>query len=289
MAVTTVRRRRTPKDPEGRMPLMDHLRELRNRAVKAGIFLVLGSILGWFLWRGWSESFWGIPAFEGGIFGKIQEPILDAAGRKGSLISINFGQVGSAFDFAIKGAIWVGVIVSSPFWLWQFWAFITPGLTRKEKRYAIGFIGAAVPLFLAGAAIAYSVLPNAMNFLIGFTPTGGSNVIDAQIYLSFCMRIILAFGLGFLLPVVLVGLNFAHLVSGRAIVKQWRISVFLSFLFSALVTPTSDITTMLLLALPLLVLFGIAMVICVLNDRRREKNSPEPDYGNLSDDEASTI
>jgi sec-independent protein translocase protein TatC len=288
MAVTTVRRN-SPKDPEGRMPLMDHLRELRNRAVKAGIFLVLGSVLGWFLWSGWNEAVWKLPAFSGGIFGKIQEPILEAARGKGSLVSINFGQVGSAFDFAIKGAIWVGVIVSSPFWLWQFWAFITPGLTRKERRYAIGFISAAVPLFLGGAAIAYSVLPNAMDFLIGFTPKDGSNVIDAQVYLSFCMRIILAFGLGFLLPVVLVGLNFAHLVSGKAIVKQWRISVFLSFLFSALVTPTSDITTMLLLALPLLVLFGIAMVVCVLNDRRRSKNSDEPDYTNLSDDEASAI
>ncbi|MEZ0493151.1 twin-arginine translocase subunit TatC [Kineococcus sp. TBRC 1896] len=268
---------------------MDHLRELRNRAVKAGIFLVLGSILGWFLWRGWGEAFWRVPSFSGGIFGLLQDPILTEAARRNTLVSINFGQVGSAFDFAIKGAIWVGVLISSPFWLWQFWAFITPGLTRKEKRYAVGFIAAAVPLFLAGAAIAYSVLPNAMAFLIGFTPEDGSNVIDAQIYLSFCMRIILAFGLGFLLPVVLVGLNFAHLVSGRTIVKQWRISVFLSFLFSALVTPTSDITTMLLLALPLLVLFGIAMVICVLNDRRRSKNSPEPDYGHLSDDEASTI
>ncbi|WP_432564188.1 twin-arginine translocase subunit TatC [Kineococcus sp. SYSU DK003] len=288
MAVTTVRRR-NPKDPEGRMPLMDHLRELRNRAVKAGIFLILGSILGWFLWRGWSQPFWGVPSFSGGIFGMIQDPIIQAAEERGSLVSINFGQVGSAFDFAIKGAIWVGVLVSSPFWLWQFWAFITPGLTKRERRYAIGFISAAVPLFLAGAVIAYSVLPNAMDFLIGFTPEDGSNVIDAQIYLSFCMRIILAFGLGFLLPVVLVGLNFAHLVSGRQIVKQWRISVFLSFLFSALVTPTSDITTMLLLALPLLVLFGIAMVVCVLNDRRRGKNSDEPDYGDLSDDEASAI
>jgi sec-independent protein translocase protein TatC len=268
---------------------MDHLKELRNRAVKAGVFLVIGSILGWFLWNGWTETFWRISSFRGGIFRLLQDPILEAAKGKGSFVSINFGQVGSAFDFAIKGAIWVGVIVSSPFWLWQFWAFITPGLTRKERRYAIGFISAAVPLFLIGAGIAYSVLPNAMTFLIGFTPADGSNVIDAQIYLSFCMRIILAFGLGFLLPVVLVGLNFAHLISGKAIVKQWRISVFLSFLFSALVTPTSDITTMLLLAVPLLILFGIAMIICVVNDRRRSKNSEEPDYTNLSDDEASAI
>lgn len=285
MAVPTVRRRR-PKDPEGRMPLMDHLRELRNRVAKAAVFLLIGSIAGWFLWGGWKES-WG--SFEG-VFQYLQAPLLDYASDKGySNVALNFTQVGQAFDLRVKGAIWCGVIASSPFWLWQFWAFITPGLTRKEKRYAVGFIGAAVPLFLAGAAIAYSVLPNAMRFLIDFTPVDAANLIGADVYLSFVMRIILAFGLGFLMPVVLVGLNFAHLLSGKAILKQWRISVFLSFLFSALVTPTSDITTMLLLALPLLVLFGAAMVICLTNDRRRQRNSPEPDYGNLSDDEASTI
>ena len=173
-----------------------------------------------------------------------------------------------------------GVIASSPFWIYQFWAFITPGLTQKERRYAVGFIvrrRAAVPGSVP--AIAYAVLPNAMRFLIDFTPVDASNLIDADVYLCFVMRIILAFGLGFLMPVVLVGLNFAHLLSGKAILKQWRISVFLSFLFSALVTPTSDITTMLLLALPLLVLFALATAICLLSDRRRSKNSDEPDYG----------
>jgi sec-independent protein translocase protein TatC len=265
---------------------MEHLRELRNRVAKAAVFLLIGSIFGWFLWGGWKYS-WG--TFEG-VFQYLQQPLLDFAADKGYRnVALNFTQVGQAFDLRVKGAIWCGVIASSPFWLWQFWAFITPGLTKKEKRYAVGFISAAVPLFLAGAAIAYSVLPNAMRFLIDFTPVNAANYIGADVYLSFVMRIILAFGLGFLMPVVLVGLNFAHLLSGKAILKQWRISVFLSFLFSALVTPTSDVTTMLLLALPLLVLFALATVICLGNDRRREKNSPEPDYGALSDDEASPI
>ncbi|MGI4895191.1 MAG: twin-arginine translocase subunit TatC [Janthinobacterium lividum] len=289
MAVTTVRRR-SPKDPEGRMPLMEHLRELRNRAVKAGIALLIGSIAGWFLWRGWNSPLWGLPKFTGGIFGLIQAPITDAAAAEHlTNVSLNFGEIGAGFDFAIKGAIWVGVIVSSPIWLWQFWAFITPGLTKKERRYAVGFILAAVPLFLLGAAIAYAVLPNAARFLLDFTPTHGSNVIAAGPYLSFCMRIILAFGAGFLMPVVLVALNFAHLLSGKAILKQWRISVFLSFLFSAVVTPTSDITTMLLLALPLLILFAAATVICLLSDRRRAKNSDEPDFSDLDDDTASAL
>ncbi|ABS03369.1 twin-arginine translocase subunit TatC [Kineococcus radiotolerans] len=285
MAVTTVRRR-APKDPEGRMPLMAHLKELRDRVFKAAVFLLIGSVAGWFLWRGWNYS-WG--AFDG-VFQYLQRPLLDYAASAGyEDVKLNFTQVGQAFDLAVKGAIWCGVIASSPFWIYQLWAFITPGLTRKERRYAVGFIFAAVPLFLAGAAIAYAVLPNAMRFLVDFTPVDAANLIGADIYLSFVMRIILAFGLGFLMPVVLVGLNFAHLLSGRAVLRQWRISVFLSFLFSALVTPTSDITTMLLLACPLLVLFALATVICILNDRRRSKNSDEPDYTDLSDDEASAI
>ncbi|WP_432512452.1 twin-arginine translocase subunit TatC [Kineococcus sp. SYSU DK001] len=268
------------------MPLMAHLKELRNRVFKAAIFLLIGSIAGWFLWRGWKAG-WG--SFEG-VFQYLQQPLLDFAAAKGySNVALNFTQVGQAFDLAVKGAIWCGVIASSPAWIYQLWAFITPGLTKKERRYAIGFIAAAVPLFLAGAAIAYLVLPNAMRFLIDFTPVDAANFIGADIYLSFVMRIIMAFGLGFLMPVVLVGLNFAHLLSGKAILKQWRISVFMSFLFSALVTPTSDITTMLLLACPLLLLFAIATLICLANDRRRGKNSSEPDYAQLSDDEASTI
>ncbi|NAZ74387.1 twin-arginine translocase subunit TatC [Kineococcus sp. T13] len=285
MAVTTVRRR-GPKDPEGRMPLMDHLRELRNRVFKASIALLVGSIGGWFLWRGWHQG-WG--SFEG-VFQYLQKPLLDFAEAKGyEDVALNFTQVGQAFDLAVKGAIWCGVIASSPFWIYQLWAFITPGLTKKERRYAVGFITAAVPLFLAGVAIAYLVLPNAVRFLVDFTPTDAANLIGADVYLAFVMRIILAFGLGFLMPVVLVGLNLAHLVSGKAILKQWRISVFLSFLFSAIVTPTSDITTMILLACPLLVLFALATVIALLNDRRRSKNSDEPDYGALSDDEASAL
>jgi sec-independent protein translocase protein TatC len=265
---------------------MAHLKELRNRVFKAAIFLLVGSIAGWFLWRGFSYS-WG--TFDG-VFQYLQRPLLDYAAAAGyEDVKLNFTQVGQAFDLSVKGAIWCGVIASSPFWIYQLWAFITPGLTKKERRYAVGFIFAAVPLFLAGAAIAYAVLPNAMRFLVDFTPVDAANLIGADVYLSFVMRIILAFGLGFLMPVVLVALNFAHLLSGKAILKQWRISVFLSFLFSALVTPTSDITTMLLLACPLLILFALATVICLGNDRRRNKNSPEPDYGDLSDDEASSI
>jgi len=288
MAVTTVKRR-TPRDPEGRMPLLEHLKELKTRVFRAAVWILLGSIAGWFLWAGWTEPIWRFPAFSGGVFGMLQDPILLEAAKRDILVSINFGEVGSAFDFRVKGALWIGVLVSSPFWLWQFWQFITPGLTKKERRYAVGFIGAAVPLFFVGAFMAYLVLPNAVRFLIDFTPDNASNVINAGVYITFCMQIILAFGLGFLVPVVIVALNMAHVVSGKAVLKQWRLSVFISFLFAAIATPTTDITTMLMLVAPLLFLFFAATVIALLNDKRRAKNSDEPDYAHLSDDEASSI
>ncbi|WP_432540633.1 twin-arginine translocase subunit TatC [Kineococcus sp. SYSU DK002] len=271
------------------MPLLEHLKELKTRVFRAAVFVLLGSLAGWFLWQGWTDSYWKVPAFRGGVFGLLQSPILEEAARRDMVVSINFGEVGSAFDFAVKGALWIGVIVSSPFWLWQFWRFITPGLTKKERGYAVGFISAAVPLFFVGAFMAYLVLPNAVRFLIDFTPADASNVISASVYIQFCMQIILAFGLGFLVPVVIVALNLAGVVSGKAVLKQWRLSVFISFLFAAIATPTTDITTMFMLVAPLLFLFFAATVIALINDKRRARKSDEPDYAQLSDDEASTI
>ncbi|WP_245886731.1 twin-arginine translocase subunit TatC [Kineococcus xinjiangensis] len=268
--------RRAPKDPEGRMALREHLEELRKRVTRAAIGLLLGAIAGWWLWQDI-------------VYPALQAPLVDFAEANGIQAQINFGALGSALDFQIKGSLWVGVLVSSPVWLYQLWAFITPGLTNKERRYALGFIAAAVPLFLAGAWLAWWVLPNAVKFLIEFTPVGASNIIDATIYLSFAMRIILAFGIAFVLPVVLVGLNFAGLMTGRAVLKQWRITVFLCFVFAAIASPTPDALTLFTLAVPMIALFFAAVGVCLLNDRRRARKSDEPDYGALDDDTASPL
>ena len=258
------------------MALREHLAELRQRVTRAAIGLLLGSVAGWWLWADH-------------VYPALQRPLTEVADEQAINASVNFGAIGSALDFQIKGSIWVGVLVSSPVWLYQLWAFITPGLTSKERRYAVGFIAAALPLFLAGAALAWWVLPNAVKFLIDFTPAEASNVIDATVYLSFAMRIIMAFGLAFLMPVVLVGLNFAGLLTGRAVLKQWRITVFLCFVFAAVATPTPDALSLFTLAVPMIALFGLAVGICLLNDRRRARRSDEPDYSGLDDDAASPL
>ncbi|MET3812137.1 Sec-independent protein secretion pathway component TatC [Arthrobacter sp. UYEF3] len=121
--------------------------------------------------------------------------------------------------------------------------------------------------------IAWLVLPNAVRVLTDFTPSGGSNFISAQVYLSFVLRLLLAFGIAFLLPVVLFGLNLAGLVKGAQLLKSWRITVFLVCLFAAMAAPGADATSMFYLAVPMLLLFFTAIGLCVLNDRRREKRA----------------
>ncbi len=180
------------------MPLLDHLRELRRRILLAAVGVVLGAVVGWLVYT---------PLFEA-----LQKPILDLAQRARHHALVNFAGVATSLDMQIKVSLFAGVILASPWWIYQLWAFIAPGLTRREKRYTLGFLAAAVPLFLAGAAIAWRLLPKAVAMLTGFTPPGAGNIIDAQTYLAFVMRMVLAFGLAFLLPVVMVGLTLVGLV-----------------------------------------------------------------------------
>lgn len=255
------------------MPLREHLRELRRRVVKAGIAVLLGGVVGWFLYD---------PLFQA-----LLEPIDRVNEAEGRQAQVNFGQIATSFDLKVKMSIWLGVLISSPAWIYQLWAFVTPGLTRKERRYALAFVAAAAPLFLAGCYLAWLFVPNAVRFLTGFTPDDASNIIDAQYYLGFVMRIILAFGVAFLLPVLLVGLNVAGLVSGRSVLRAWRWVTVVSFAFAAMVTPTPDITAMFMLAMPMLGLFAVAIGVCLLNDRRRSRAAPE--WLDTPDDEARPV
>ncbi len=262
------------------MPLREHLRELRNRVFKAALGLLAGAVAGWFLYD---------PVLEA-----LSAPIQQVAHEAGKSASINLGTVASPFDMKIRIACFIGVIVASPIWIYQIWGFITPGLTRKERRYALGFFGASIPLFLAGAYLAYRAMPNFVRFLVSFTPDGFSNFIDAQVYLGFVMRLVLSFGLSFLVPVVLVGMNFLGLLTGRSMLKAWRWVVVASFGFAAVATPTPDVMSMFLLALPLLGLFFIAIGVAMLNDRRRRRRDPEAArdealMADIDDDEASPL
>ncbi len=268
--MATLRRKR---NTDGRMSLGDHLRELRRRFLVAAGAVVVGSVLGWF------EYDW--------LFDQIMAPLRRIAAQRDGLVNINFGGITQPFTVQMQVALFVGVIVASPVWLFQVWGFIVPGLTKREKRTSVAFIAAAVPLFLAGCLLATKVVPIAVEVLLEFTPKGAVNLPDAALYLTFVTRFILAFGLAFLLPVFLVGLNVAHVLPARIMIKGWRIAVILIFVFAAMMTPTPDAWTMLLLALPMVGLFFAAVGVATLLDRRRGRH--EPGWAKVADDEASPL
>lgn len=252
-------------NPTGEMALKDHLKELRNRLIVAGIGLALGAVVGFLVYQP--------------FFSALIDPV-HRLSDEGRIVTVSFSAVGQPFDIMLQVALFVGLVISSPLWLYQIWAFVVPGLKKKERRYAVGFIAAAVPLFLLGVGLGWLVLPEAVQFFVGLSPEGTANVISADVYIPFVLRLFLAFGAALVLPVVLVGLNMIGVLSGRQIIKHWRITVFLIALIAALAAPGSDAVTMFYLALPLVLLFGVAIVICLVNDRRRAKRRAKAEREN---------
>jgi sec-independent protein translocase protein TatC len=245
------------KNKERRMSLGSHLRELRVRLSWSAGFIVVGTVIGWFLFDP--------------VFKILQEPLLEVTRARGIEAIVNFGTVVSAFDLRIQVAIFLGVIITAPFWLYNLWAFVSPGLKTRERRFTLGFVFSALPLFLAGAYLAWTSLPSFVVVLIGFTPEGSSNVISASEYVLFAIRIVLVFGLAFVMPVLLVLLNFANLLTGKSILNGWRLAVFIIAFVSALATPTADPMSMFLLMAPLSALYFLAVGIALANDKRRER------------------
>ena len=254
----------------GRMSLLEHFRELRKRVVRSAIAILLFSGAGWF--------------FYPKIVNTLAKPIcdLDRSHISGLAQSAQSGQLGHCGALYVNGVLgplnlqvtvsfYVGLILSSPIWLYQLWAFVAPGLHSKEKRYAFSFIAVATPFFAGGAYLGYLVLPLAVKTLLGFTPASINNLVRFDDYLNFVLRLILVFGLAFELPVFLLALNLANVLSGKAILKPWRVAIFGITFFTAAFSPTGDPLTMSILALPLIFLYFGAGVIALLNDRRRSK------------------
>lgn len=263
-ALETGRRRRRAKKPKnaaGEMPLREHLKELRNRVVKSLIGLAFGMVVGFLVYQ---------PVME-----ELTRPIQELQARTDSdqIAAVAFDTVASPFDLMLKVSLFIGLIVASPIWLYQIWAFIMPGLKSSEKKYALGFIAASVPLFLVGIVLGWLVMPQAVQFFVGFTPEGFATLPTASTYINFVTRLYLSFGAALVLPVFLVGLNMLGLLPARTILKHWRITVFGVALIAAIAAPGGDAITMFYLAAPLIVLFGVAILLCWFNDRRRARRA----------------
>ena len=269
------------QDPHrsGAMPLGDHLRELRSRLVKSGIAIALGMVVGWVLYP---ETFaW------------LSEPFADVVAQaqsEGREVTLALTGVADPFILQLQVAAVTGLLLSAPVWLYQLWRFVTPGLHRHEKRWAMAFAVFATPLFLSGVLLAYTVLPFGLEILFGFTPDNVENIVSVDRYLSFFIRMVLVFGVGFLAPLMIVLLNFAGILTGKRLLSWWRWIVFTIFIFSAVATPTGDPINLVLLAAPILLLVMIAVGISLLNDKRRaRKSSKYQDFTQLDDDEISPL
>lgn len=246
-------------NPEGRMALKEHLIEARNRLFKSALAMIPGIIVGWMLYNPLMEA--------------ITEPLRAISVERHIDASLNFEGVTTAFDLKIQISLILGLVIASPVWIYQLWAFITPGLTKKERRYTLSYLAAAIPLFLAGIYAGWLIWPNIVRALTSFTPTGGSNIMKAVDYLQFVLQLMLFMGVAFLVPVLLFALNAIGLVRGTTYLKAWRFTILGVTIVSAMAAPGSDVLSMFFLAAPLLVLYFGAIGLCILNDKRRDRRN----------------
>ncbi len=260
------------------MSLIEHIRELRSRLLKALLALGLGTAVGWIFFK----PVWH---FIEQPYCKISIQNTVGCGKDGHSLVVT--GVFDPFFVTLKVSLVVGIIISSPVWLYQIWAFVAPGLYARERRWTYAFVGSAVPLFAAGGAFAYLAMSRGLHFLLGLTPTGVKPLITIDTYLGYAMAMLLIFGLAFELPLTLVILNLAGVLTHERFRKWRRMMIFGVFAFAAVATPSPDPFTMLLLAVPCVVLVEVAEIAVWANDRRRARR-PSP-YDGLSPDEASPL
>ena len=267
---------RRQSNPDGRMPLMDHLRELRNRVVKMALAVLVGA---------------GVAAvFYTRIWNFIQRPYCQAVGYcKLNTVghSLVLNGVMDGFYLHIKVAVIAGAVLSSPIWLYQLWAFIAPGLYSKEKRWTYLFMGTAVPLFALGCFFAFIAMSRGLKFFIGMSG-GLTNLFTADTYIGYWIAIIIGFGLCFEVPLFLVILNLARVITHERFRKWRRLIIFLVFVFAGIASPSPDPLTMLLLGGVVALLVEVAEVIIFLNDRRYNRLHPDLN-ANLADNELSPV
>ena len=242
---------------DGRMSLLEHLVEARKRLTRAALSILLAAIAGFLL----------APM----VLTALRAPIVAIAESRNA--SLNYDSISGAFDLQMQIALWIGLILSSPVWLYQIFAFIVPALNRREKRYIFGFFFSAIPLFLSGCAAGYFVFPHMVELLAGFAAPEDTSIFLAKYYFDFAMKLIFVVGVGFVLPVFIVLLNFIGIWTAKDVLKSWRWAVLGITVFCAIATPAADIFSMFLLAIPMTLLYFLAILVCAIRDRVSAKRS----------------
>jgi sec-independent protein translocase protein TatC len=264
-----------PVGPDGRMALSDHLRELRARLIRSVLAVVIIFCVALY--------------FYGDLLDLILVPYNDARERLGSTVQTQavVNDVTGPLLLQLKLCGVVSVIASAPYWLYQIWAFILPGLHPAERKWSRVFAAIAGPLFFTGVAVGYYVLPKAIEVLIGFTPDNVTNLVEFGKFFSFITRMLLVFGVSFEIPLFVVMLNLAGVVSGKALGRYRPWIIIGTFVFAAVATPSTDPFSMLFLAIPMLILFVIAEIIARLSDRARGRGEHSTEQ--WADDEVSPL
>lgn len=233
------------------MPLRGHLVELRSRSLRVAIALVVAAAAGF-----WASDL---------ILDVLRTPILELADSRNA--TLNYTTLSAAFDLRLRIAVYTAVVLTAPVWLWQLLAFCRPGMTRREQQYTLGFLAAAIPLFLAGCVVGVWLFPNIVSVLAAFGSDADSTILDAGSYFDFVVKLVGAAGLAFVLPAILVLLNLLGIVRAATLRRGWRVALVGIVVFSALITPAADLTSMFLLAIPMTALFAAAVAIATIHDR----------------------
>jgi sec-independent protein translocase protein TatC len=273
------------KNPDARMPLMEHIRELRNRVIKIAVAATVGSIAGWFIY-GPVWTFIKRPYCKAQVATPAASALARSIGTYGSHCQLYVTGVFDPLILRLQISIAVGLIISSPVWLYQVWAFIAPGLYKRERRWAYYFVGAALPLFAIGATIAYFAMTRGLEFLLHLVPADTTALITINTYLGYAGAMLTIFGIAFELPLVVVLLNLAGVLTHARFRKWRRVIIFLVFAFAAVFTPSPDPLSMLALALPCVVLIEVAEVFAWVHDRRKARSGSLA-FPGLTDEEVA--
>ena len=275
-------KRRRKHNPEGRMAVMDHLRELRRRLIAIVLLIAAGAILGWYLYNP--------------VLHFLEHPYCSVSyqhrfpGIKTKSCKLIYNGVLDGFTTRLKVSVISGAVFTGPLWLYQIWAFITPGLKKNERKYTVGFILASTLLFATGMALAYAVLNRGLQVLLSAAGSGAVALLTINAYLGFVMLMLLVFGAAFELPLIVIMANMAGALPAKLLKKSQRIGIFLIFLFAAVATPSTDPFTMCAMAVPMVLLFEASIVVAIIHDRRKaRRRAAEAAAEHLDDDVPSAV
>lgn len=264
------------------MSVLDHLRELRRRLIVAVVVIAAGAVLGWIFYTP--------------ILDFLKHPYCNVPPQyrfvpnSGDQCTLIYHGVLDGFTARLKISVIAGAVLTAPFWLYQIWGFITPGLRKNERKYTLRFIVASTLLFAAGMALAYAVLSKGLNVLLRSAGSGTQALLTVNDYISFVTLMLIVFGAAFELPLLIIMANLAGVLPGRLLKKSQRIGVFLIFLFAAVATPSTDPFTMCAMAIPMTVLFEGSVLFAVVHDRRKaRRRAATQEAEQLDDDVVSSV